>query len=90
MYQDEGYSNKIKESVSLGYKNLIAIHARARKGGLKEWFKLEDEKVRRLSLREHVLEKAVLTHGEEIIRQEQKKLHFLHTKQNSPKTTTFY
>ncbi|CAM8973313.1 unnamed protein product [Rhodiola kirilowii] len=66
-YQDDG-NTKIERSVTLAYKNLIAIHARARKGGFKEWFKLEADKVRRLSLREHVLEKAVLTHGKEIIR----------------------
>uniref|UniRef100_A0A7N0T3I7 Phosphoinositide phospholipase C n=1 Tax=Kalanchoe fedtschenkoi TaxID=63787 RepID=A0A7N0T3I7_KALFE len=66
-YQDDGCT-KIQQSVALAYKNLIAIHARGRKGGLKEWFRLETDKVRRLSLREHVLEKAVLTHGKEIIR----------------------
>ncbi|KAL9685387.1 hypothetical protein QQ045_022837 [Rhodiola kirilowii] len=66
-YQDEGCTT-IQQSVALAYKNLIAIHARARKGGLKEWIKLEADKVRRLSMREQVLEKAVLTHGKEIIR----------------------
>lgn len=51
------------------YKSLIAIHNAGKpKGGIDEWLKVYPDKVRRLSLSEQQLEKAVLTHGEYIIR----------------------
>lgn len=51
------------------YKSLIAIHNAGKpKGGIEEWLKVYPDKVRRLSLSEQQLEKAVLTHGEYIIR----------------------
>ncbi|KAF7132045.1 hypothetical protein RHSIM_Rhsim09G0177100 [Rhododendron simsii] len=50
------------------YKQLIAIHAGKGKGGLDDWLRVDPDKVRRLSLSEQQLEKAVITHGKEIVR----------------------
>lgn len=50
------------------YKRLITIHAGKPKGGLQDSFKVDPEKVRRLSLSEQQLEKAVQIHGKEIVR----------------------
>lgn len=50
------------------YKRLIAIHAGKPKGGLDECLKVDPDKVRRLSLSEQQLEKAVETHGKDIVR----------------------
>ncbi|PSS34473.1 Phosphoinositide phospholipase [Actinidia chinensis var. chinensis] len=50
------------------YKRLIAIHAGKGKGGLQDWLRVDPDKVRRLSLSEQELEKAVITHGKEIVR----------------------
>ncbi|KAM7499373.1 hypothetical protein LguiA_023787 [Lonicera macranthoides] len=49
------------------YKRLIAIHAGKGKGGLDDWLRVDPNKVRRLSLSEQELEKAVVTHGKEIV-----------------------
>ncbi|XP_041009542.1 phosphoinositide phospholipase C 2-like [Juglans microcarpa x Juglans regia] len=49
------------------YKRLITIHAGKPKGGLQDSFKVDPEKVRRLSLSEQQLEKAVQIHGKEIV-----------------------
>ncbi|KAF5470442.1 hypothetical protein F2P56_010956 [Juglans regia] len=50
------------------YKCLIAIHAGKPKGGLKEALKVELNKVRRLSLSEQALEKAVSSNGTDVVR----------------------
>ncbi|KAB1201434.1 Phosphoinositide phospholipase C 2 [Morella rubra] len=50
------------------YKSLIAIPAGKPKGGLKEALKVEINKVRRLSLSEHALEKAASSHGMDVVR----------------------
>ncbi|XP_038705038.1 phosphoinositide phospholipase C 2-like [Tripterygium wilfordii] len=50
------------------YKRLIAIHAGKPKGGLKECFKVDPDKVRRLSLSEQQLEKASETYAKDIVR----------------------
>lgn len=50
------------------YKSLIGIHAGKGKGGLDDWLKVDPNKVRRLSLSEHELEKAAKTHGPQIVR----------------------
>ncbi|MFS7968748.1 putative phosphoinositide phospholipase C [Helianthus anomalus] len=50
------------------YRSLIAIHAGKGKGGLDDWLKVDPDKVRRLSLSEHELEKAAKTHGPQIVR----------------------
>ncbi|KAL4377064.1 hypothetical protein GQ457_02G022140 [Hibiscus cannabinus] len=63
---DDG--DKSQHSVAPEYKQLIAIHAAKRKGGLDEWLKVDPDKVRRLSLSEQHLEKAAVTHGKQIVR----------------------
>lgn len=50
------------------YKQLIAIHAGKPKGGLKHALKVENDEVRRLSLVEQALEKAVENHGHDVVR----------------------
>lgn len=50
------------------YKRLIAIHAGKPKGGLKDALKVEKDKVRRLSLAEQALEKAVENHRHDVVR----------------------
>lgn len=57
------------------YKRLIAIHAGKPKGSLKEALKVEPDKVRRLSLSEQALEKAVESHGEDVVRYRLLMLH---------------
>ncbi|XP_041000460.1 phosphoinositide phospholipase C 2-like [Juglans microcarpa x Juglans regia] len=59
---------KLQQHAAPEYKRLITIHAGKPKGGLQECFKVDPEKVRRLSLSEQQLEKAVLTHGKELVR----------------------
>nr|XP_043614788.1 phosphoinositide phospholipase C 2-like [Erigeron canadensis] len=56
------------DSVAPEYKSLIGIHAGKGKGGLDDWLKVDPNKVRRLSLSEHELEKAAKTHGPQIVR----------------------
>ncbi|KAB1201432.1 Phosphoinositide phospholipase C 4 [Morella rubra] len=56
------------------YKSLIAIPAGKPKGGLKEALKVEINKVRRLSLSEHALEKAASSHGMDVVRFTQRNL----------------
>lgn len=53
------------------YKSLIAIHAGKPKGGIDACLRVDPDKARRLSLSEQQLEKAVLTHGKQIVRYEQ-------------------
>ncbi|XP_059627977.1 phosphoinositide phospholipase C 2-like isoform X2 [Cornus florida] len=60
--------HKSEQNVAPAYKRLIAIHAGKGKGGLDDWLKVLPDKVRRLSLSEQELEKAVVTHGKEIVR----------------------
>ncbi|OAY51675.1 phosphoinositide phospholipase C 2 [Manihot esculenta] len=57
-----------KRYVAREYKQLITIHAGKPKGGLEECFKVDPEKVRRLSLSEPQLESAAEAHAKEIIR----------------------
>ncbi|CAL5189652.1 unnamed protein product [Lathyrus oleraceus] len=64
---DEYESNQESE-----YKRLIAIHAGKPKGSLKEALKVEEDKVRRLSLSEQALEKAAESLGTDLIRFTQK------------------
>nr|AFN53674.1 hypothetical protein [Linum usitatissimum] len=56
------------------YKRVIAIHAGKPKGGLKQALKVDENKVRRLSLSEQKLEKATENHGKEVIRFTQKNI----------------
>lgn len=64
-YHDE---DQVPHNATLEYKHLIAMHAKKRTGGIKEWFKLDPDKVQRISLGEDKFEKAVLTHGMDIVR----------------------
>ncbi|GFP93836.1 phosphoinositide phospholipase c 2 [Phtheirospermum japonicum] len=50
------------------YKHLIAIRNEKMKGGIKAWLRVDSKKAHRVSLNEEKLEKAVLTHGTEIVR----------------------
>ncbi|EPS72762.1 hypothetical protein M569_01992, partial [Genlisea aurea] len=50
------------------YRCLIAIHAGKGKGGMKEWLRVDPNKVRRLSLSEQELERAAVMHGKDIVR----------------------
>lgn len=59
---------KSQQNAAPEYRNLIAIHAGKGKGGMKEWLRVDPDKVRRLSLSEHELEKAVVTYGQDIVR----------------------
>lgn len=63
---DDG--GKAHQNVPLEYKQLIAIPAGKPKGSLDDFLKVDPDKVRRLSLSELELEKAVITHGKEIVR----------------------
>ncbi|KAL1827457.1 hypothetical protein ACET3Z_005869 [Daucus carota] len=56
------------------YKHLIGIYAGKPKGGLEEALKVEDDKVRRLSLSEQGLEKATKSHGVDVVRFTQKNI----------------
>lgn len=64
---DDGDVNS-QQTEAPEYKRLIAIHAGKPKGGLDECLKVDPDKVRRLSLSEQQLEKAVETHGKDIVR----------------------
>lgn len=66
--EDPDESDKSHHHVAPEYKGLIAIHAGKSKGGIDAWLKVDPEKVRRISLSEQQLEKAVITHGKEIVR----------------------
>lgn len=50
------------------YRRLIAIHAGKGRGGMHDWLRVEPNKVRRLSLSEQELEKAVATYTQDIVR----------------------
>lgn len=64
----EDEEDKLQHNAAPEYRRLIAIHAGKLKGGLKEWLRVDPDKVRRLSLSERELEKASKTHGKDIIR----------------------
>ncbi|CAI9298025.1 unnamed protein product [Lactuca saligna] len=75
MLQSENDINEGKRSPSSPvYKQLIAIHAGKPKGGLKDALKVENDEVRRLSLVEQALEKAVENHGHDVVRFSQKNI----------------
>ncbi|CAA2975287.1 phosphoinositide phospholipase C 2-like [Olea europaea subsp. europaea] len=69
----EGDSNddddsKLHQTAEPEYKRLIAIHAGKGKGSISDWLRVDPDKVRRLSLSEQELEKAVINHGKDIVR----------------------
>ena len=65
---DDEVDRKSQQIAVPEYKRLIAIHAGKGKGGLDDWLRLDPNKVRRLSFSELELEKAAVTHANEIIR----------------------
>ncbi|KAL0426246.1 UNVERIFIED_CONTAM: Phosphoinositide phospholipase C 2 [Sesamum latifolium] len=71
-HQDEDHS--LQQNVAPEYKKLIAIRAEKMKGGIKGWLRVNSQKAHRVSLNEEKLEKAVVTHGTEIVRFTQRNL----------------
>ena len=70
-HEDEDHEDSDQfphQPVAPEYKHLIAISAKKRKGELSDSLKSDPHKVTRLSLSEQLLEKAVVSHGPEIIR----------------------
>lgn len=65
-HQDESHENQSLQPPE--YKSLIAIRAEKMKGGIKAWLRVSSQRAHRVSLNEEKLEKAVLTHGTEIVR----------------------
>ena len=59
---------KLQQNLAPEYKHLIAIRAEKMKGGIKVWLRVNSEHCHRVSLNEEKLEKAVLTHGTDIVR----------------------
>lgn len=78
--EDDEEDSKSDKKAASEYKRLIAIHAGKGKGGLSDWLRVDLNKVRRLSLSEPELEKAVDTHAKEIIRYFSLFIHQLNTK----------
>lgn len=66
--EEDEDDEKSNQKTAPEYRRLIAIHAGKGKGGLDDWLKVDPDKVRRLSLSEPELEKAVTTHGKDIVR----------------------
>ncbi|KAK4433275.1 Phosphoinositide phospholipase C 2 [Sesamum alatum] len=72
--EDDGDDPKAEQNEAPEYRRLIAIHAGKGKGGMKDWLKVDPDKVRRLSLSEQELEKAIITYGKDIVRFTQRNL----------------
>ncbi|XP_051138210.1 phosphoinositide phospholipase C 2-like [Andrographis paniculata] len=66
--EDDGDDPKVELNAAPEYKRLIAIHAGKGKGGMEEWLKVDPNKVRRLSLSEQELEKAIVAYAKNIVR----------------------
>ncbi|KAL0344461.1 UNVERIFIED_CONTAM: Phosphoinositide phospholipase C 2 [Sesamum radiatum] len=71
-HHDEDHN--LQQNVAPEYKKLIAIRAEKMKGGIKAWLRVNSQKAHRVSLNEEKLEKAVVTHGTEIVRFTQRNL----------------
>ncbi|CAN1338999.1 Phosphoinositide phospholipase C 6 [Linum perenne] len=75
--EDDDPSENLDRSGQLsppGYKRLITIHAGKPKGALKNALQLTGEKVKRLSLSEHEIEKAASANGTDVVRFTQKNI----------------
>ncbi|KAL7147868.1 hypothetical protein ABFS83_06G138000 [Erythranthe nasuta] len=72
--EDEEEDLKSQQNTAPEYRRLIAIHAGKGKGGMADWLRVDPDKVRRLSLSEPELEKAVITYAKDIVRFTQKNL----------------
>ncbi|WOH10966.1 hypothetical protein DCAR_0830443 [Daucus carota subsp. sativus] len=64
----EDEDDNLKQNADPEYKNLIAIRARKRKGGVKDWFHDDPTSATRISLKETSLENAVISHRSDVIR----------------------
>ncbi|CAI9097239.1 OLC1v1033615C1 [Oldenlandia corymbosa var. corymbosa] len=69
--EEDGHS---LQNAAPQYKSLIAIQARKRKGSMKECLRVDPDSVTRISLGEEKFEKAVLSHGPDLIRFTQRNL----------------
>lgn len=67
-------NNDQSTTAAPAYKSLIAIHAGKPKGGLTEQLKVHIDKVSRLSLNEQTFERAILSHGKDVLRFTQKNI----------------
>lgn len=65
---DDEDDSQAQQNEAPEYRQLIAIHAGKGKGGMQEWLKVYPDKVRRLSLSEQELEKAIVEHAKDIVR----------------------
>ncbi|XP_042011547.1 phosphoinositide phospholipase C 2-like [Salvia splendens] len=72
--EKEDPGQAVQQSAPPEYKSLIAIRAEKMKGGIKAWLRVGSQKAHRVSLNEEKLENAVLTHGTEIVRFNQRNL----------------
>ncbi|GFP97644.1 phosphoinositide phospholipase c 2 [Phtheirospermum japonicum] len=72
--EDSEEDPKSQQNAAPEYRRLIAIHAGKGKGGMKDWLRVDPDKVRRLSLSEQELEKAIITYSKDIVRFTQKNL----------------
>ncbi|KAG8380819.1 hypothetical protein BUALT_Bualt06G0056100 [Buddleja alternifolia] len=72
--EDDEEDPKLQLQVAPVYRNLIAILAGKGKGSMQEWLRIEPNRVRRLSLQEHELEKAITENGKDIVRFTQQNL----------------
>eukprot|EP00262_Sarcandra_glabra_P006646 TRINITY_DN1901_c0_g3_i1.p1 TRINITY_DN1901_c0_g3~~TRINITY_DN1901_c0_g3_i1.p1 ORF type:complete len:586 (+),score=106.81 TRINITY_DN1901_c0_g3_i1:233-1990(+) len=72
--EDDDGDHKLQQNAAPEYKRIIAISTEKQKGGLKEWLKGDPVKVRRLSLSEQQLEKAIITYATDIVRFTQRNL----------------
>ncbi|KAG1339106.1 putative phosphoinositide phospholipase C 2 [Cocos nucifera] len=79
---DEG-DKKPHQMIAPEYKRLIAIAAKKGKGELADAFKIDPDKVTRLSLSELLFQKAVISHGTEIVRFTQRNLLRIYPKGDS-------
>ncbi|KAL3830175.1 hypothetical protein ACJIZ3_018977 [Penstemon smallii] len=69
-----------RQNLAPEYKHLIAIRAEKMKGGIKRWLKVDTKHVHRVSLNEEKLEQAVITHGTDIVRFNQRNLMRIYPK----------
>ncbi|KAG6395374.1 hypothetical protein SASPL_146017 [Salvia splendens] len=67
-------NDKEQQNEAPEYRQLIAIHAGKGKGGMQDWLRVDPDKVRRLSLSEQELEKAIVDYGRDIVRFTQRNL----------------
>ncbi|KAG8377026.1 hypothetical protein BUALT_Bualt09G0125300 [Buddleja alternifolia] len=72
--RDEDENPNLQQNAAPEYEHLIAIRNEKMKGGIKAWLRVNSKNAHRVSLNEEKLEKAVLTHGTDIVRFNQRNL----------------